>query len=77
MAKPSPSHSGDPLLASIGRNIRAIRKEKAISQERLALLADLDRSYMGGLERGQHNLTVITLKRIAATLEVPIQRLFE
>jgi transcriptional regulator with XRE-family HTH domain len=68
MAKPSPTHSGNPALVSIGETVRAIRAEQGISQEGLALIAELDRSYMGGIERGEHNLTVINLIKVAQAL---------
>lgn len=68
MAKPSPTHSGNPALVSIGETVRAIRVEQGISQEGLALIAELDRSYMGGIERGEHNLAVINLIKVAAAL---------
>jgi transcriptional regulator with XRE-family HTH domain len=68
MARPSPSHSGNPVLVSIGETVRAIRAQQGISQEGLALIAELDRSYMGGIERGEHNLTVINLIKIAVAL---------
>ncbi|KWR88570.1 helix-turn-helix domain-containing protein [Cupriavidus sp. IDO] len=58
MARPSPKHAGNPALASIGKAVRTIRKDLRISQEELAHAADLDRSYVGGIERGEHNLTV-------------------
>ena len=70
MARPSSSHSGNTGLVSIGKSVRAIRKIKKISQEDLALIAGLDRSYVGGVERGEHNLTVITLCKLAEALEV-------
>lgn len=68
MAKPSPSHSGNPALVSIGETVKAVRKKDGISQEALALAAGLDRSYMGGIERGEHNLTVINLLRVSDAL---------
>jgi ribosome-binding protein aMBF1 (putative translation factor) len=42
MAKPSPNHSGDPMLASLGASIRAARLELGMSQEALALSTELD-----------------------------------
>ena len=69
MAKPSPSFAGDPALVKIGEVIRLARKERGLSQELLAVDAGVDRSYMGGIERGEHNLTVMSLLRIAAALE--------
>jgi transcriptional regulator with XRE-family HTH domain len=69
MAKPSPSFAGDPALVKIGEVIRRMRKQRGLSQELLAIDAGVDRSYMGGIERGEHNLTVMTLTRIAAALD--------
>jgi transcriptional regulator with XRE-family HTH domain len=68
MAKPSPSFAGDPALVKIGESIRRVRKELGLSQETLAHDAGVDRSYMGGVERGEHNLTVMSLLRIASAL---------
>lgn len=70
MAKPSPTHSGDPLLVSLGEAVRTARSERGLSQEALAHAAELDRSYMGGVERGEHNLTIINLAKVAAALEL-------
>ncbi|WP_081651532.1 helix-turn-helix domain-containing protein [Cupriavidus sp. WS] len=63
MAKPSPKHAGNPALVSIGKTARAARKTAGVSQEQLALATDMDRSYIGGIERGEHNLTVLNLIR--------------
>ena len=60
----------------VGWNIRRIRVSKDVPQERLAFDADVDRSYLSGLERGEHNPSVDVLERIANTLEVPIVDLF-
>ena len=70
MAKKSPSFSGNPALISLGAAIRAKRKAKSLSQEALAELADIDRSYMGGIERGEHNVAIMNLIKIANALEV-------
>lgn len=55
--------------------MRATRLEKNVSQELLAHLSGLDRSYMGGVERGEHNLGLVNIKRIALALDVPVHRL--
>jgi transcriptional regulator with XRE-family HTH domain len=60
----------------VGRNIRRIRVANGIAQERLAFDAGVDRSYLGGMERGEENPTVDVLDRIAATLAVSLQELF-
>lgn len=68
MAKPSPQHAGHPALVALGDAIRRTRLQQGISQEWLALSAGLDRSYVGGIERGEHNLTVINLVKLAEAL---------
>lgn len=70
MAKPSPKFAGNRELASLGGVIRSARKEAGLSQEALAADAELDRSYMGGVERGEHNLTLMNLCRISEALRV-------
>lgn len=70
MAKKSSSFSGNPALVRLGTAIRAARKAKGLSQEALAELADIDRSYMGGIERGEHNLAIMNLLKIANALGV-------
>ena len=52
-------------MIAIGEAVRAERTALGMSQEMLALEAELDRSYVGGIERGEHNLTLINLQRIA------------
>ena len=59
MAKPSVKYAGNPALVSLGKTIRTLRAEKKISQEALAHGASLDRSYMGGIERGEHNINIV------------------
>lgn len=61
------------LAIELGRNIRKIRKEKNLSQEKLALMCGLDRSYMGRIERGEVNITVLKLYEISKVLEVDIR----
>ena len=77
MAKPSSIHSGNKTLVKIGNNIRKIRLNKGLSQEALALNSGIDRSYLGGIERGEHNVAVINLEKIAIALEMPIANLFK
>jgi len=63
------------VLKKLGRNIRAARKKQAMSQEALALAADLDRSYVGGVERGERNIAVVNLTKIADSLGLKLSRL--
>lgn len=76
MAKPSPSHAGSPVLVNLGKKIRSIREKKGLSQESAALSSGLDRSYFGGVERGEHNIAVINLEKIAIALGISIKDLF-
>ncbi len=77
MAKPSPSQSGSPVLVKLGNSIKSIRTSKGLSQEAVALASGLDRSYFGGIERGEHNVAVVNLEKIAIALEIPIKDLFK
>ncbi len=70
MAKPSPNHAGDPVLMAVGVAIKKARTSKGVSQEQLANDAGIDRSYMGGMERGEHNFTIMSLVKIAKGLEM-------
>ncbi|QFI36795.1 helix-turn-helix transcriptional regulator [Moritella marina ATCC 15381] len=57
------------LAISVGLKIKAKRKEMGVSQDKLALLADIDRSYVGRIERGEVNITLEKLYEIADVLE--------
>ena len=70
MAKPSPNHAGDEFLVALGIAIKKVRQRAKISQESLAVDAEIDRSYLGGVERGEHNLSLMTLKKIALALKL-------
>lgn len=63
-------------LALLGKRIRRLREEKGVSQEEFAALADLDRAYYGGIERGERNVAVLNLIKIAVALEVEVGELF-
>ncbi len=64
------------IRRTIGWNLRALRVERGFSQERLALEANIDRSYVGRIERGQENVTVAALESLAGVLEVEVKDLF-
>jgi transcriptional regulator with XRE-family HTH domain len=63
--------------ALVAWNLRRIRVKRGLSQERLAFDAEVDRSYVGGLERQEENPTVDVLDRLAKTLEVPVSEFFK
>jgi transcriptional regulator with XRE-family HTH domain len=58
------------LQRTVGENLRAYRAERGLIQEAFAQLLGVHRTYMGGLERGERNLTLRSLERLAARLEV-------
>ncbi|MFA7282722.1 MAG: helix-turn-helix transcriptional regulator [Sterolibacterium sp.] len=60
------------LQATLARQIRALRVERGISQETLALAADVDRTYISQLERGIANPSLLILWRIAEALEAEL-----
>ena len=58
------------LLKTIGNNIRRRRKKAGLSQEALADSAELHRTYLGGVERGERNISVLNLAKIASALKI-------
>jgi transcriptional regulator with XRE-family HTH domain len=77
MAKPSNTYAGNEVLVALGAAIRRKRAELGLSQETLAADAELDRSYVGGVERGEHNITVMSVKKITDALGMKSSELFE
>lgn len=66
-----------PAHVAFGDAIRAIRKEQGISQEAFALKCGLDRSYFGAVERGERNVSLTNIVRIAEALETRPGALFD
>jgi transcriptional regulator with XRE-family HTH domain len=58
------------LLALIGKKIRKCRETKGFSQEQFSLESDFERSYYGRIERGEKNITILNLIKIALILDV-------
>jgi transcriptional regulator with XRE-family HTH domain len=56
------------LQRAVGRNLRAYREAQGLSQEAFADVLSVHRTYMGGIERGERNLTLRSLERIASRL---------
>jgi transcriptional regulator with XRE-family HTH domain len=60
----------DRIKKDFGEKLRAVRKQKGLSQEGLALACELDRTYIGGVERGERNISLVNIYRIARALGV-------
>jgi transcriptional regulator with XRE-family HTH domain len=68
--------STDPKVL-FGRHLAQLRKSKGWSQEKLALESGLARSYLGGVERGQRNVALLNICRLARALGMPPSALME
>ena len=65
------------ILKRIGQKIRENRIEKGLSQEKLGFLSGLDRTYIGSVERGERNISILNLHRIAQALEIDLVKLLK
>jgi len=59
-----------------GERLRDLRKQKGLSQEALALACDLDRTYIGGVERGERNISLLNIQKVADALGISPRDLF-
>jgi transcriptional regulator with XRE-family HTH domain len=66
----------DPRII-FGKRVRALRLKRRLSQEKLAELADLHRNYVGGVERGERNVSLINIVKLAHGLGVRPTKLIE
>lgn len=65
------------LLRKFGSRIRQLRKKRGLSQEALADAAGLDRTYVGSVERGERNISLVNITKLAKTLDVSLSELFK
>lgn len=66
----------EPILLAFGHRVQELRKERNLSQEQLADLAGVHRTYIGMIERAEKNITLCNIVRIANALKVSIKDLF-
>lgn len=69
--------NSESILVRFGKNVQRIRKEKRISQEKLAEYAGLHRTYIGMIERFERNITLINAEKVAHALGVNISELIK
>lgn len=65
------------IKQKFGKQVKKLRLEKGLSQEALALLADLDRTYIPSIEKGERNVSITVIEKIANALNVKISILFD
>lgn len=66
----------EPILLAFGQKVQELRKERNLSQEQLADLAGVHRTYIGMIERAEKNITLCNIERIAKALKLDIKDLF-
>lgn len=67
----------EPILLKFGKNVQEYRKSQSLSQEQLAELAGVHRTYIGMIERAEKNITLCNIEKIATALKVSISKLLE
>lgn len=72
MAKLALMMAKDPILLELGRYLRKTRENRDWSQEKLAFECGLHRTYIGAVERGEYNVTLLTLRTITDTLGITL-----
>jgi transcriptional regulator with XRE-family HTH domain len=65
------------LLKKFGKKLKTIRIKRSLSQEKLAEEAGVHRTYIGMVERGEKNITLLNIKRMAKALGVTVSKLLE
>jgi transcriptional regulator with XRE-family HTH domain len=66
----------DDVRIAFGRRVRALRKQSGFSQEELAHRVGVHVTYLGGVERGERNLALLNITRLANALDVSLAKLF-
>ena len=64
------------ITEDVGNRIKYLRKKKGLSQEKLALIAGIDRTYLAGVENAKRNATLTSIDKIVKALDVPLYIFF-
>ena len=65
------------IKQKFGNNLKRLRLEKGLSQEKLALIAEIDRTYIPSIEKGERSVSIVIVEKLAIALNVPITELFK
>jgi len=65
------------IKQKIGKKLKELRLAKGFSQEKLALDADLDRTYIPSIEKGERNISITVLEKLAKALNISIKDFFD
>ncbi len=65
------------IQEDVGNRIKELRNERGISQESLAHIAGLDRTYITSVERGKRNISIVNLEKIASALNISLSEFFK
>ncbi len=64
------------IQQDVGNRIRELRKNNSLSQEKLAAIAELDRTYIASVERGKRNISIVNLEKITKALDISLSEFF-
>ena len=65
------------IRLKVGNRIKQLRNEQGLSQEKLALKSEVDRTYIASVENGKRNISIVTLEKIINSLDISFSRFFE
>lgn len=64
------------IKVKFGKKVKELRLEKGLSQETLAHLADIDRTYLPSIEKGETNVSIVIAEKLAIALDIELKKLF-
>ena len=64
------------IKENFGKRVQKLRKQSGLSQDKFALLIDMDRTYFASVESGKRNISIENISKIARGLNVPLEELF-
>lgn len=65
------------IQKEFGLRVQSLRRERGLSQERFALLIDMDRTYYASVEAGRRNISLLNIKKLADGFDLTVSQLFD